>query len=62
MRTCNGADADRLIQDEVARQFIEEVVRQTKKAGLVSAEPADAAAGRGGGRSGATGREAVDMI
>jgi transposase len=29
---------DRLVQHEVARQFFEEVVRQAKKAGLVSAE------------------------
>jgi transposase len=29
---------DRLIQHEIARQFFEEVVRQAKKAGLVSAE------------------------
>ena len=30
---------DRLVEHEVARQFFEEVVRQAKKAGLVSAEP-----------------------
>jgi transposase len=29
---------DRLVEHEVARQFFEEVVRHTKKAGLVSAE------------------------
>ena len=29
---------DRLVEHEVARQFFEEVVRQAKKAGLMSAE------------------------